>query len=409
MTDLRGYSLVTAAYWGFTLTDGALRMLVLLHFHDLGFTPVQLAFLFLLYEFCGVLTNLIGGWIGARFGLRLTLHLGLAIQIVALALLAQVNAGWSIALSVGYVMCTQALSGIAKDLTKMSSKSAVKLLAPDSRADGERSLFKWVAILTGSKNTLKGVGFFIGSLLLITLGFANALYAMAGFLLLTLIIVLLGLKQDIGKTKSKVKLTQLFSKTREINYLSIARFFLFASRDIWFVVALPIFLAEKMQWGFDKVGAFMAAWVIGYGIVQALVPAMASAKQKSGSKIAISLSQVWGIVLFAITTLIGVAVFYDMRIAVLIGLGLFGIVFAINSSLHSFLILSFSDSDKIALNVGFYYMANALGRLVGTLMSGLVYLWAGLAACLWTSAAFVLAAALLTFFLKGKSETQSVA
>ena len=78
--DIRNYALVTASYWGFTLTDGALRMLVLLHFHQLGYTPVNLAFLFLLYEFFGILTNLFGGWIGSRFGLRLTLFAGLAIK-----------------------------------------------------------------------------------------------------------------------------------------------------------------------------------------------------------------------------------------------------------------------------------------------------------------------------------------
>lgn len=392
MTNLRGYSLVTAAYWGFTLTDGALRMLVLLNFHRMGFSPVQLAFLFLLYEFFGVVTNLTGGWIGSRFGLRLTLYLGLAFQIISLIALAQVNETWGVVMSVVYVMITQALSGIAKDLTKMSSKSAVRLLAPQS--DDETGLFKWVAILTGSKNTLKGVGFFLGALLLGSLGFVNSLYAMAGALTIILAIVLICLRDDMGKTKDKIKFTQLFSKTQQINYLSLARFFLFASRDVWFVVALPIFLSETMAWSFYEVGTFMACWIIGYGIVQALVPTV------SKSNLAVSHSHIWGGLLVVITVLIGVAISFDYQWPVLIGLCVFGVIFAFNSSLHSFLILSFSNADKVALDVGFYYMANAVGRLVGTLLSGLVYLWAGLAACLWTSAIFVLAAVLLTFKLR---------
>jgi MFS family permease len=405
MSTLRDYSVVTLAYWAFTLTDGALRMLVLLHFHELGFSPVQLAFLFLLYEFCGVATNLVGGWIGSRFGLRLTLHLGLAIQVVALCLLAQVQASWGVAFSVTYVMVAQALSGVAKDLTKMSSKSAVKLLAPRSPDGNEHGLFKWVAILTGSKNTLKGVGFFLGGLLLTRFGFAPALHAMAGFLILVLLGVLLGLRQEMGKSKARIRFTQLFSKSRAINLLSAARFFLFASRDIWFVVALPVFLSESLGWSFTGVGAFMAAWVIGYGAVQALVPAVAGSRHGTGPELAISLSRRWGLLLFVVTTGIAAAVHLDFYAnwTVLAGLALFGVVFAINSSLHSFLILSFSDSDKVALNVGFYYMANALGRLVGTLISGIAFLWKGLPGCLWTSAGFVLAAALLSLLLKASA------
>lgn len=409
MKSLWGYSLVTLAYWGFTLTDGALRMLVLLHFHQLGFSPLQLAFLFLLYEVCGVVTNLVGGWIGSRFGLRITLYLGLAVQIGALTMLAQVDPSWGLMLSVGYVMVAQALSGVAKDLTKMSSKSAVKLLSPDD--DNERGLFKWVAILTGSKNTLKGVGFFLGGVLLATLGFDNSLYAMAIFLGVALLVVAFGLREDMGRSKTPVKFKQVFSKNREINLLSTARFFLFASRDIWFVVALPVFLKDTLNWSFERVGAFMAAWVIGYGIVQALVPSVAKSSRQTGAGLAISLTRIWGIVLFLVTAGIGVAVLYDFYLmwSILGGLALFGIVFAINSSLHSFLILSFSDSDKVALNVGFYYMANALGRLVGTLLSGLAFIWKGLPGCLWTSAGFVLAAVVFIFFLRPVSASEKVA
>ncbi|MGI9239589.1 MAG: organoarsenical effux MFS transporter ArsJ [Verrucomicrobiales bacterium] len=394
--DGRNYAIVTAAYWGFTLTDGALRMLVLLHFHALGYSPLQLAFLFLLYEFCGIITNLFGGWIGSRFGLKLTLFAGLATQIIALTMLSLLQPTWAVALSVAYVMAAQALSGIAKDLTKMSSKSAVKLLVPrdqgDQSAEG-RALFKWVAVLTGSKNALKGVGFFLGGILLATLGFEASLWAMAGGLLLILLAGVIMLEGDLGKSKQKTKFTQLFAKSPEINALSAARFFLFASRDIWFVVGLPVFLRSVMGWSFTGVGGFMAAWVIGYGIVQAAAPSFVHGSARSAIG--------WGALLALVTAAIAAAVQFDFypEVTILLGLAIFGVVFAVNSAVHSYLILAYTDEDKVALNVGFYYMANACGRLVGTLLSGLLYVWAGLPACLWASAAFVLAAVLLTLRL----------
>ncbi|MDF2375268.1 MAG: organoarsenical effux MFS transporter ArsJ [Verrucomicrobiales bacterium] len=401
----RDYVLVTAAYWGFTITDGALRMLVLLHFHGLGYSPVQIAFLFLLYEFCGILTNLFGGWIGSRVGLKATLFAGLTIQIGALSMLSFLDPAWTTLLSVSYVMISQALSGIAKDLTKMSSKSSVKLLVPSTgeSSHSERLLFKLVAILTGSKNALKGVGFFFGALLLTWIGFAPALWSMAGALFLILVFALILLKGDLGRSKEKVKFSKLFAKSREINLLSAARFFLFGSRDLWFVVALPIFLAEGLGWSFWKIGAFMAAWVVGYGLVQASAPALirrkAGAEIESGAKAALG----WGIALALVTAGMAFAVEFEFHTTVVIfaGLALFGIIFAVNSSVHSYLILAYTDSDKVALNVGFYYMANACGRLVGTLLSGVVYLWAGLPGCLWTSAGFIIAAVCITIALPG--------
>jgi MFS family permease len=394
--DIRNYALVTASYWGFTLTDGALRMLVLLHFHQLGYTPVNLAFLFLLYEFFGILTNLFGGWIGSRFGLRVTLFSGLAIQVAALVMLSFVNTEWVAWVSVAYVMTAQALSGIAKDLTKMSSKSAIKLLVPEGN---DSALFKWVAILTGSKNALKGLGFLIGGVLLTWLGFAGALWAMAAALGLVLIGSMLSLKQDMGKSKAKVKFKQLFSKSREINMLSLARFFLFGSRDVWFVVGLPIFLYDVLGWSFSGVGGFMAAWVIGYGFIQAIAPKLL--KRNADVPAIVKGAQLWGFLLAIVSGAIAVALQFNFypTVAVLGGLALFALVFAVNSAVHSYLILAYTDSDKVALNVGFYYMANACGRLVGTLLSGVMYLVGGLPACLWTSTAFVLAAAGLTLLL----------
>ena len=398
--DMRSYSLVTAAYWGFTLTDGALRMLVLLHFHALGYTPLQLAFLFVLYECCGMLTNLLGGWIGSRMGVRVTLFAGLALQVVALLMLSGVQASWLAWVSVAYVMLAQALSGIAKDLTKMSSKSAVKLVVAGGPAtERQAALFQWVAVLTGSKNALKGCGFLLGGVLLSWLGFVLALWAMAAGLVLILALSVASLNHNMGKSKEKVQFSQLFSKSRAINVLSLARLFLFGSRDVWFVVGLPIFLAETLGWSFSGVGAFLAAWVIGYGGVQAVTPQLLD--KDGGAAAGARAAQVWGFGLAGLSAglaLVLQAGWYP-ALSVIIGLAVFGLVFAVNSAVHSYLILAYSDADQVTLDVGFYYMANAAGRLVGTLLSGSVYLLAGLPGCLWTSAGLLFAAAGLTLLL----------
>ncbi|WP_419798467.1 MAG: organoarsenical effux MFS transporter ArsJ [Terasakiella sp.] len=403
MTDVKNYACVTASYWGFTLSDGALRMLVLLHFHHLGYTPLDLAFLFLLYEAMGILTNFIGGWIGARFGLRLTLFAGLSVQIFALIMLSLLQADWAMSLSVAYVMAAQALSGIAKDLTKMSSKSAVKLVVSD-----EGLLFKWVSLLTGSKNALKGIGFFLGGFLLETLGFQQALWAMAGVLGLILVIALNLIHGELGKAKSKITGKDLFSKSREINILSFARIFLFASRDVWFVVAVPVFFAEQLGWNFNQIGFFMAAWIVGYGIIQAFVPRLS--KQTTDAQSGTQAAILWGFILLILPASMALGCLFlpDYIVWILIsGLLIFALAFAVNSSLHSYLIVSFSDADKVSLSVGFYYMANALGRLIGTLLSGLVYQWAGLEACLGVSAIMVFIAASSMILLNKKPSLQS--
>ena len=397
MSAVRNYALVTAAYWGFTLTDGALRMLVLLHFHDLGYTPVQLAFLFLFYEFFGVVTNLFGGWLAAAMGLRVTLLSGLALQVLALTMLSLLNPSWSLATSVTYVMAAQALSGIAKDLTKMSSKSAIKTLVPEQH---DSALFRWVALLTGSKNALKGVGFFLGGALLATLGFQHALWAMATALTLIWVGSTLSLPADLGKSKSKSKLGQLLSKSRGVNVLSAARFFLFGSRDVWFVVGVPVFLGRQLHFGFTATGTALAIWVIGYGVVQSAAPVLIrrwthgrAPQGRSAQTLAIALAVVMALVAG------GLFVGMPPTVTLLGGLGLFGVVFALNSSVHSYLILAYSDGDKVALNVGFYYMANAGGRLVGSLLSGVLFQLAGLGACLWASAAMAATAGALALLL----------
>lgn len=397
-TAIRQYAIVTGNYWAFTLTDGALRMLVVLHFHQLGYSPLQIAALFLFYEIFGVVTNLLGGYLGARIGLNRTMNIGLGLQVIALAMLA-VPTHW---LSVPLVMAAQALSGIAKDLNKMSAKSAIKQLVPGEQ---QGQLFKWVALLTGSKNALKGVGFFLGGVLLALLGFKGAVLAMAATLALVWIASMLALKQDLGKAKNKPKFSELFSKSRAINSLSAARLFLFGARDIWFVVALPVFLSSQLQWSFWQTGGFLASWVIGYGVVQSAAPLLLGTK--TGNPPTGRTALAWALILTAVT--VGLALLLTSHLPItpdtpitqilIGGLIVFGVVFAFNSSVHSYLIVSYAKSDGVSLDVGFYYMANALGRLIGTLLSGWVYQAAGLAACLWVAAAFIGITALISIAL----------
>jgi predicted MFS family arabinose efflux permease len=381
--NLRNYILVTAGYWVFTITDGALRMLVLLHFNELGYSPVSIAFLFLAYEFMGILTNLLGGWVGSRRGLNQTLVAGLGLQIIALIALSFESPTWQRWLSVAFVMAMQALSGVAKDLTKMSSKSAVKTVA------GDGSLFRMVAILTGSKNALKGVGFFVGAALLSGIGYDGALWSMAGALAITVIALIIFLNEDIGKSKKKAPLRSVLSKSSAINRLSAARFFLFGSRDIWFVVALPVFLSDELGWSERGVGGFLALWVIGYGIIQSSAPKILARKGRRIDEV--NATRQWALILAVVSATIALLVAFNVAVnlAIVGGLIVFGIAFAMNSSLHSYLVLAFSDDDSVALDVGFYYSANAAGRFVGTLLSGLLYLWGDLAAALWGSTLFV--------------------
>ncbi len=391
-TEIRQYLIITGNYWAFTLTDGALRMLVVLHFHQLGYSPLQIAMLFLFYEMFGVITNLIGGWLGARLGLNRTMNIGLGLQIIALSMLL-VPASM---LSVVWVMAAQALSGIAKDLNKMSAKSSVKLLVPQ---DAEGALYKWVAILTGSKNTLKGVGFFLGGVLLSLLGFQDAVLAMAAALALVFLFSLLNLKQDLGKAKHKPKFTHVLSKSRAINYLSAARLFLFGARDVWFVVALPVYLAANFGWNHWWVGGFMAVWIIGYGVVQSFAPLITG--KKTGNVPDGKTAFLWASGLMLIPALIALALHFEIRPlqSLVVGLLVFGVVFAVNSSLHSYLIVSYASRDSVSLDVGFYYMANAMGRLLGTVLSGYMFQVAGLEMCLWISTLFIGISALITLGL----------
>jgi len=394
--DLRNYILVTGAYWADTLADGASRMLVLFYFYQLGYSPFEVAMLFLFYEVFGIITNLVGGWVAAKLGLKATLFSGLSIQILALCLLGLAPEAW---LVVPYVMASQALSGIAKDLTKMSSKSAVKLVVPE---DSESSLFKWVSVLTGSKNALKGVGFFLGGLLLTLVGFQTAMLILAAIVATALITTAAMMHGGLGRTDATAKFRHMFSNNRSINVLAAARIFLFASRDVWFVVGLPVYLRTVLDWSFWQVGIFLAIWVIGYGIVQASAPTVMRRRAKetgrqpdgrSATRLAFLLAAFPAAIALALTADV------DPTTVLIAGLIAFGIVFAMNSAVHSYLVLSYADNETVARNVGFYYMANAGGRLMGTVLSGLLYQWHGLTGCLWASVIFVLAAGFLSFML----------
>jgi len=390
--EVRQYLLVTGNYWAFTLTDGALRMLVVLHFHVLGYSPLEIALLFLFYEFFGVVTNLLGGWLGAHLGLNRTMNLGLGLQVLALLMLTVPEN----LLAVPWVMAAQALSGIAKDLNKMSAKSSIKLLV----ADGQQgTLYRWVALLTGSKNALKGVGFFLGGALLALLGFKGAVLGMAALLALIWLGSLVLLKKDLGKARSKPKFRDLYSKSRAINMLSAARLFLFGARDVWFVVALPVYLSAQFGWDFWQVGGFLALWVIGYGIVQSFAPLVTG--KRSGRLPDGRAAFGWALSLGGVPAAIalGLGTALPAQTLLIGGLLVFGVLFAVNSSLHSYLIVSWAREDGVSLDVGFYYMSNALGRLVGTLLSGWVFQSWGLEACLWLSCLFVLLAALISLGL----------
>ena len=405
---LSAYIAVTAAYWAFMLTDGALRMLVLLHFHTLGFSPVQLAYLFVLYEIAGIVTNLCVGWIAARFGLTSTLYAGLALQVVALLALAQLNPSWSVGASVAFVMLVQGASGVAKDLAKMSSKSAVKLLAPT----GDVGLFRWVALLTGSKNMVKGVGFLLGAALLATVGFVGAVLGMAVVLAVILMAVLMFMPVGLPKGRKDAKFTEVFSKDRNINWLSAARVVLFGARDVWFVVGIPIYFYAVLSDGttdsnrtaFFLIGAFMALWVILYGLVQASAPRILRAKSRSTSQL-ISAARGWAWALAMIPAVLAGATLIAngpqtwLTLTIIGGLLMFGALFAVNSSLHSFLILSFTEAERVTMDVGFYYMANAAGRLIGTLASGLSYQIGGLPLMLGIASGMVALSAVAVSFL----------
>jgi len=398
----RQYALVTSAYWSFTLTDGALRMLVLFHFYQLGYSPFALAFLFLFYEAAGIVANLVGGWLATRFGISRMLVVGLCTQITGFLLLSALSPNWSVALSVVWVVLSQGVCGVAKDLTKTASKSAIKITidaAGDTNGTNAQ-LFKWVAWFTGSKNAMKGVGFFMGGVLLQYLGFSGALWLMAGLLCLVLIGVLRLLPPMFGKSKASKSARELFAKSQGINLLAAARVFLFGARDVWFVVGVPVYLYAA-GWTFSMVGGFLAVWTIGYGLVQAIAPQLVK-RSTDGLTTEVPAARLWSFLLAVVPVALA---WYTWQVptqsawVVVIGLGIFGVAFAVNSSVHSYLILAYAGSAKAAEDVGFYYAANASGRFMGTLLSGLLYQWGGLTLALSGSAVMLIICWLVTLAL----------
>lgn len=406
---MRNYLIVTASYWGFTLTDGALRMLVLLHFYRLGYSPFTLAFLFLLYEAAGIFANLGGGWLATRFGIRRMLGLGLGLQIIGLLFLSAMNPEWGIALSIVWVLAAQGLAGIAKDITKTASKSAIKITS----VDGNNQMFRWVAWFTGSKNATKGIGFFVGGLLLDTAGFEYALWSMAALLGFVFLACMLSLPSGLGVSASSKTVRELFGKSKGVNILAAARIFMFGARDVWFVVGLPVFLYSA-GWNFWEVGGFLAVWTIAYGVIQAIAPSLVR-KSKDGLSCEVPAARLWGLGLAAVPAmLIGALEFGDALSAspqtiVVVGLMIFGLPFAVNSSLHSYLILAYAGSRKAAEDVGFYYAANAAGRLMGTLLSGALYQAGGLTACLLGSFIMLALCSAISLALPARTTPKSTA
>lgn len=407
MSGTRNYLVVTAAYWGFTLSDGALRMLVLLHFYRLGYSPFTLAFLFLLYEAAGIFANLGGGWLASRFGITRMLTIGLGLQVVGLLFLSALDASWEVALSVAWVVAAQGLAGVAKDITKTASKSAIKITA----AQGNGQLFRWVAWFTGSKNAMKGVGFFIGGLLLDLAGFRPALWIMAALLGAVLLAAVLSLPAHLGKSGASKSVRELFSKSAGVNILAAARVFMFGARDVWFVVGLPVFLYAA-GWDFWEVGGFLAVWTIAYGVIQASAPALVR-RSADGLSREVPAARLWALLLLAVPAALALALMQPTLlpvapvIVVVAGLALFGLPFAVNSSLHSYLILAYAGSKKAAEDVGFYYAANATGRLFGTLMSGLLYQYGGLLACILGSLGMLVLCSAITFALPSRQPART--
>lgn len=404
----RNYAIVTASYWGFTLTDGALRMLVLLNFFRLGYSPFTLAFLFLLYEVAGVGANFIGGWLATRFGITRMLAVGLSTQIIGFLLLSALSPDWSATLAVAWVVVAQGVCGVAKDLTKTASKSAIKVAAAAACSENaEGRLFRWVAWFTGSKNAMKGAGFFLGGVLLEALGFRVSLWVMAAALALILVAVAVSLPPMMGKSKASKTVRELFGKSRGINLLAAARVGLFGARDVWFVVGLPVFLYAS-GWTFPMVGGFLAVWTIGYGIVQASAPAVVR-RSADGLSSEVPAARWWSLGLTLVPVAIAALLALDVAradLVVVVGLAIFGVAFAVNSSVHSYLVLAYAGSEKAAEDVGFYYAANAVGRLLGTLLSGLLYQFGGIYACLVGSALMLLSCWLVTLLLPTSADVQ---
>lgn len=445
----------------FTITDGAIRIIVLLYANQIGLSPLDIAVLFTLYELMGVVTNLFGGVFASRFGLKASMFLSLFLQLLGLVLVVLVepifgdlehlamklpsnltclastrtvieegNMGKRAEVIV-YITFCQALSGVAKDFMKISCKTIPKLVTKKD-ADEESSLFKLYSIVTGLKNSFKGFGFIFGALLTNFLGFEIAVYVLVGIVVVIVPAVVWGIDKDAGKAREFPGFNlKIFKKPWNINVLSLARFFLFGSRDVWFEVAAPLFFRNIIGWTEFEVGLFIGGYVIVYGYFQTATAKIYKAKNKDAKKTSWRPSCLrgvppvqhiggWAVACAAEILLLGIvlhflyqeyigqecAAQYGAAIAgvLIVGFYAFGVIFAVNSAIHSYFIGLFSGGDKASMDIGFYYMANAMGRLVGTILSGYVYEVTrdefGLSICLWVSSLFMALAAVTSYFIR---------
>jgi MFS family permease len=420
---LRPFVIISSSYLLFTITDGAIRMIVLLHAYNKSFSALEVSITFTLYELAGVFTNLAAGFMGAKWGIKLTLISGLSLQLLSYGLLFAWQDDWTKRESIIFVTVAQMFAGIAKDLTKLGGKTVTKLVTPEQK---ETHLFKLVSLITGWKNSLKGVGYFLGSALL-SVSYELALGFMMGLVVLAMPWAILGLDKSLGTAKKRnASWKEVFNlENRRLNILSLARLFLFASRDFWFEVPLPFFLRSPScdglgtsscllnencgngavcgESGFCEninpgggcgglglnrvvVGAFLGGYIILYGQVQAWTPQLVTGplKQTPPNK----LTEVfWGLINCIPTLVMAIVMTWApafeagdtaaMTIWLIVVIVTFAIIFAINSSIHSFLVVNYASKDKVAVSVGFYYMSNAIGRLLGTLGSGILYTYVG--------------------------------
>lgn len=413
---MRAFASVSLCYLLFTTTDGALRMVVLFYAFTLGFSAWDVALMFSLYELAGIATNLLAGVAGARWGIKSTLLVGLGVQLAGISMLFGFNIAWTDPgarwKALAWVAVANGVGGIAKDLVKLGGKTVSKLVTPDEK---QSRLFAVVAWLTGMKNSMKGVGYFVGAASLsVSLEFALGLNL--ALICIAIPIALFGLPRDVGKARSRnLSLRAILIPARNVQRLSFARAFLFGSRDLWFEVVLPFYLrdvARGLGWSRFAAGAFLAAFIIIYGQIQTATPryVLSPLCQEPANKLVQTL---WNSVLTAVPLVLAVLftssdAFREHRVPEMTGaicalLACFCIVFAVNSSIHSYLIVRYSAGDKVAADIGFYYMSNAAGRFVGTLVSGALYEWSAgadktraMGWCFVASTAFCAASALLT-------------
>ncbi|CAM9245362.1 unnamed protein product [Scytosiphon promiscuus] len=423
-------NLYTAAmsYNGYTVTDGALRLIVLLHAADLGFNAIEIAFMFSAYEVAGVFTNLFGGVAGSKYGLRCTLLTSLTLQIACLAALTQTEPilgdlkeatpGSTRYLEATiYITAWQALAGVAKDLMKLTGKATPKLVTKEG---AEGRLFQLVAWLTGMKNALKGFGSFLGALLVAQIGYVDSLWILVGICGIFVPVGIFGMDRGLGVSPGKnIDWKSLFSKGRNVNVLSAARFFLFGSRDVWFEIGLPLFLRVELGWKRELVGLILAGYIVIYGNLQAASTKLyknadGTSRQPTGAA-----AYKWAAYCSLAPLITGIATYFTHKVAesdlatalvLITGVVAFAAMFAVNSSVHSYLIVSYSNKDKVAMDLGFYYMANAMGRLVGVLVGGFLYHYTsddfGLSMCLIVACPFLVAAAAIAYRLPDPSALQ---